>query len=77
MTLAGKLAGFVFDLERRDTPQPIPPRRPVICPVCHSGDIHGGRPCVLRKDLDEADKRSHDWHCHTCAWSAHVGDRRY
>jgi hypothetical protein len=75
VTLAGRVVGWMVATEARHTPKPAPPARPLTCPRCHSVDIHGERPCPLRKDLeDDTARRDHDWHCHACAWSAHVGD---
>lgn len=54
---------------------PRRPARPLVCPWCHSGDVHGARPCAQRPDLElDVTTYRHDWHCHACAWSARIGD---
>lgn len=73
--LAGRLVGWMLETEGRHTPKPRPPARPLACPQCASPDIHGARPCPRRLELeDDRARDDHDWHCHACAWSAHVGD---
>jgi hypothetical protein len=72
-----RLVGFLLATEARDNPTPKPPTRPIACPRCRSGDVHGERPCPLRLDLEQdVSLYRHDWHCHTCRWSAHIGDGR-
>ena len=71
-----RLVGFLLQTEARENSPPPKPSRPVACPRCRSSDIHGGRPCSFRPDLDaDVSTYRHDWHCHACAWSAQIGDR--